>query len=266
MTHQKATLNIGDKSWDFPIHHASIGPDVLDISTLYKETGAFTFDPGFTSTASCQSDITFIDGDTGVLLYRGYAIKELAKKGDFLEVCYLLLHGELPTKDQGEIFRSTIMNHRIVDKNMSKFYSGLPPDANPMSMMCGVVGALSALYQEEIDILNEDDRMLACNHLIAKIPTLAAMTYKHSLGEDFVSPRNDLDYTSNFLYMCFSDVSKQYTVNPVLARAMDKIFILHADHEQNASTSTVRLAGSSGANPFACIASGIACLWGAAHG
>ncbi len=262
----RAILKIGDQSWDFPIYHASIGPRVVDIASLYKQTGIFTFDSGFTSTASCESRITFIDGDKGTLLYRGYAIDELAEKWDFLETCYLLLHGELPDKSQAKVFRENISKHNTLPEQLHNFYTGFDRDAHPMSMMCGVVWALSANYHNSMDISDASDRMLACMRLIAKIPTLAAMTYRHHIGEEFVSPRGDLDYASNFLYMCFSGESKEYSVNPIIARAMDKIFTLHADHEQNASTSTVRLAGSSGANPFACIAWGIACLWGAAHG
>ena len=266
MANDKATLNIGDKSWDFSVRQASVGPDIIDITTLYKETGAFTFDPGFTSTASCESDITFIDGDEGVLLHRGYAIDELADKGDFLETCYLLLYGELPTKAEGDAFRDRVTNHTMVHEQMNKFYTGFRRDAHPMAIMCGVVGALSAFYHDSTDISDENQRMIASMRMIAKMPTLAAMAHKYHTGQPFVYPRNDLDYASNFLHMCFAVPTEEYKVNPVLARAMDKIFTLHADHEQNASTSTVRLAGSSGANPFACIAAGIACLWGPAHG
>ncbi len=266
MANDKATLNIGDKSWDFSIRQASVGPDIIDITTLYKETGAFTFDPGFTSTASCESDITFIDGDEGVLLHRGYAIDELADKGDFLETCYLLLYGELPTQAEGDAFRQRVTMHTMVHEQMNKFYTGFRRDAHPMAIMCGVVGALSAFYHDSTDISDEKQRMVASMRMIAKMPTLAAMAHKYHTGQPFVYPRNDLDYASNFLHMCFAVPTEEYKVNPVLARAMDKIFTLHADHEQNASTSTVRLAGSSGANPFACIAAGIACLWGPAHG
>ena len=266
MANDKATLNIGDKSWDFSVRQASVGPDIIDITTLYKETGAFTFDPGFTSTASCESDITFIDGDEGVLLHRGYAIDELADKGDFLETCYLLLYGELPTKAEGDAFRQRVTMHTMVHEQMNKFYTGFRRDAHPMAIMCGVVGALSAFYHDSTDISDENQRMVASLRMIAKMPTLAAMAHKYHTGQPFVYPRNDLDYASNFLHMCFAVPTEEYKVNPVLARAMDKIFTLHADHEQNASTSTVRLAGSSGANPFACIAAGIACLWGPAHG
>ena len=266
MANDKATLSIGDKSWDFSVRQASVGPDIIDIGSLYKETGAFTFDPGFTSTASCESDITFIDGDEGVLLHRGYAIDELADKGDFLETCYLLLYGELPNKEEGDSFRHRVTMHTMVHEQMNKFYTGFRRDAHPMAIMCGVVGALSAFYHDSTDISDEKQRMVASLRMIAKMPTLAAMAHKYHTGQPFVYPRNDLDYASNFLHMCFAVPTEEYKVNPVLARAMDKIFTLHADHEQNASTSTVRLAGSSGANPFACIAAGIACLWGPAHG
>jgi citrate synthase len=266
MANDKATLSIGDKSWDFSVRQASVGPDIIDITTLYKETGAFTFDPGFTSTASCESDITFIDGDEGMLLHRGYAIDELADKGDFLETCYLLLYGELPTQAEGDAFRQRVTMHTMVHEQMNRFYTGFRRDAHPMAIMCGVVGALSAFYHDSTDISDENQRMIASLRMIAKMPTLAAMAHKYHTGQPFVYPRNDLDYASNFLHMCFAVPTEEYKVNPVLARAMDKIFTLHADHEQNASTSTVRLAGSSGANPFACIAAGIACLWGPAHG
>jgi len=266
MANDKATLNIGDKTWEFSMRQASVGPEIIDIGALYKETGAFTFDPGFTSTASCESDITFIDGDEGVLLHRGYAIDELADKGDFLETCYLLLYGELPTKAEGDAFRHRVTHHTMVHEQVNRFFTGFRRDAHPMAIMCGVVGALSAFYHDSTDISDENQRMVASLRMIAKMPTLAAMAYKYHVGQPFVYPRNDLDYASNFLHMCFAVPAEEYKVNPVLARAMDKIFILHADHEQNASTSTVRLAGSSGANPFACIAAGIACLWGPAHG
>ena len=262
---ETATLNIKEKNWDFSVYKGTIGPDIIDITSLYKETGMFTFDPGFTSTASCQSNITFIDGDKGVLLHRGYAIDELADKGNFLETCYLLLYGELPTKAQSEAFSEHITKHTMVHEQMHNFYTGFRRDAHPMAIMCGVVGGLSAFYHNP-DANSSDEHMLACTRMIAKMPTLAAMAYKHHIGQPFVSPRNDLDYASNFLHMCFAVPTEEYKVNPVIARAMDKIFTLHADHEQNASTSTVRLAGSSGANPFASISSGIACLWGAAHG
>ncbi len=266
MAKDKATLSIGDNSWDFPIYGASVGPDVIDITALYKETGCFTYDPGFTSTAACDSDITFIDGGKGVLLHRGYPIEQLAEKGDFLETCYLLLHGELPNNTQSEEFNASITNHTMVHEQMNRFFTGFRRDAHPMAIMCGVVGALSAFYHDSTDISDEQQRYFATIRMIAKMPTIAAMAYKYHAGQPFVYPRNDLDYAANFLHMCFSVPCEEYKVNPVLSRAMDTIFILHADHEQNASTSTVRLAGSSGANPFACIAAGIACLWGPAHG
>lgn len=266
MTDKKATLNFEGKSYDFPVYSPSVGPDVIDISTLYGTTGAFTFDPGFTSTASCESDITYIDGGKGVLLHRGYPIEQLAEKGDFLETCYLLLYGELPTKAQGDDFRERVTNHTMVHDQMQRLFAGFRRDAHPMAIMCGVVGALSAFYHDSTDISDENQRMIASLRMIAKMPTIAAMAYKYHIGQPFVYPDNKLDYASNFLKMCFSVPAEEYKVNPVLAKAMDTIFILHADHEQNASTSTVRLAGSSGANPFACIAAGIACLWGPAHG
>ena len=266
MANDKATLSIGENSWDFPVRQASVGPDIIDITTLYRETDCFTFDPGFTSTASCESDITFIDGGEGVLLHRGYQIDELAEKGDFLETCYLLLYGELPTQAESDEFRRRVTYHTMVHEQMSRFFTGFRRDAHPMAIMCGVVGAMSAFYHDSTDISDPNQRMVASLRLIAKMPTIAAMAYKYHVGQPFVYPRNELDYASNFLQMCFAVPSEEYTVNPVLAKAMDRIFILHADHEQNASTSTVRLAGSSGANPFACIAAGIACLWGPAHG
>ncbi|MEO0909595.1 MAG: citrate synthase [Pseudomonadota bacterium] len=266
MANDKATLSIGENSWDFPVRQASVGPDIIDITTLYRETDCFTFDPGFTSTASCESDITFIDGGEGVLLHRGYQIDELAEKGDFLETCYLLLYGELPTQAESDEFRRRVTYHTMVHEQMSRFFTGFRRDAHPMAIMCGVVGAMSAFYHDSTDISDPNQRMIASLRLIAKMPTIAAMAYKYHVGQPFVYPRNELDYASNFLQMCFAVPSEEYTVNPVLAKAMDRIFILHADHEQNASTSTVRLAGSSGANPFACIAAGIACLWGPAHG
>ena len=262
----KSTLTLGDKTVDFAVRHGTIGPDVIDIATLYKHTGAFTYDPGFTSTASCESKITYIDGDIGMLLHRGYPIEQLAEKGDFLETCYLLLYGELPTAAQKKDFDARVTNHTMVHEQMMKFFSGYRRDAHPMAVMVGTVGALAAFYHDSTDITDEHQRMVASMRLIAKMPTIAAMTYKYHVGQPFVYPKNDLDYAANFLRMCFAVPCEEYVVNPVLARAMDRIFILHADHEQNASTSTVRLAGSSGANPFACIAAGIACLWGPAHG
>ena len=266
MTDKKATLTIGKDSWDFPVLSGSLGPDVIDISSLYKQTDHFTLDPGFTSTASCFSDITYIDGDKGLLAYRGYPIEELADDGDFLETCYLLLYGELPNASQKETFDNQITRHTMLHEQMIRLYSGFRRDAHPMAIMVGVVGALSAFYHDSTDISDERQRMIASMRMIAKMPTIAAMAYKYSVGQPFVYPSNDLDYSSNFLRMCFEVPSEEYNPNPVFAKAMDRIFTLHADHEQNASTSTVRLAGSSGANPFACIAAGIACLWGPAHG
>ena len=266
MESKKATLTFGSESIDLPVRSGTIGPDVIDIAPLYKTTGAFTFDPGFTSTAACESAITFIDGDKGVLLHRGYPIEQLAEHGDFLETCYLLLYGELPTKAQKEDFDHRISRHTMVHEQMQFLFRGFRRDAHPMAVMVGVVGALSAFYHDSTDISDPYQRMIASMRMIAKIPTIAAMAYKYSIGQPFVYPQNNLDYASNFLRMCFAVPCEDYKVNPVLARAMDQIFILHADHEQNASTSTVRLAGSSGANPFACIAAGIACLWGPAHG
>lgn len=266
MTDRKATLNFEGKEYDFPVRSGTLGPDVIDISALYKNTDAFTFDPGFTSTASCDSDITFIDGDKGVLLHRGYPIEQLANEGDFLEVCYLLLHGDLPSPEQKKDFDNRVTNHTMVHEQMSRFFTGFRRDAHPMAVLCGCVGAMSSFYHDSTDITDPHQRMVASMRMIAKLPTLAAMAYKYHVGQPFVYPKNDLDYASNFLRMCFAVPCEDYHVNPILARAMDRIFILHADHEQNASTSTVRLAGSSGANPFACIAAGIACLWGPAHG
>ncbi|MGQ0672473.1 MAG: citrate synthase [Hyphomicrobium sp.] len=261
-----AQLSTGGKSLDLPVRSGAIGPDVIDIGTVYRDTGCFTYDPGFTSTANCSSRITYIDGDKGELLYRGYPIDQLAENSNFLAVCYLLLNGELPTNDEFRNFRKTITNHTMVHEQMTRFYTGFRRDAHPMAVMVGVVGALSAFYHDSTDINNGDHRVIATNRMIAKMPTIAAMAYKYSIGQPFIYPRNDLDYTSNFLQMCFAIPCEPYVVNPIMARALDRIFILHADHEQNASTSTVRLAGSSGANPFACIAAGIACLWGPAHG
>jgi citrate synthase len=260
------TLTVGNKSWDFPIHEGSIGPDVIDIAKLYAESGMFTYDPGFTSTASCDSKITYIDGDAGILLYRGFPIEQLAEHGDFLETCYLLLYGELPTATQKADFDNLVIRHTMVHEQMSRFFQGFRRDAHPMAVMTGSVGALSAFYHDLTDISDPHQRMMASIRMIAKMPTLAAMAYKYSIGQPFIYPKNDLNFSSNFLRMCFAVPCEEYKPNPVLARAMDRIFILHADHEQNASTSTVRLAGSSGANPFACIAAGIACLWGPAHG
>ncbi|MCW5696622.1 MAG: citrate (Si)-synthase [Bauldia sp.] len=262
----KATLTIGDETWEFNVRKGTLGPDVIDIGALYKDTGRFTYDPGFTSTAPCDSKITFIDGDAGVLLYRGYPIEQLAEHGDFTETCYLLLYGELPTAKQKADFDRRVTYHTMVHEQMMRFYTGFRRDAHPMAVMVGVVGAMSAFYHDSIDISDPHQRMVASLRLLAKMPTIAAMAYKYHIGQPFVYPLNALDYASNFLRMCFAVPAEDYVVNPVLARAIDRIFILHADHEQNASTSTVRLAGSSGANPFACIAAGIACLWGPAHG
>ena len=266
MADHTSTLNVNGKEHAFAVRSGTIGPDVIDISKLYAETGMFTFDPGFTSTAACESAITFIDGDAGVLLHRGYPIDQLAENGDFLETCYLLLYGELPTAAQKADFDHRVSRHTMVHEQMSKFFSGFRRDAHPMAVVCGVVGALSAFYHDSTDISDEYQRMVASLRMIAKLPTIAAMAHKYSVGQPFVYPTNSLSYSANFLKMCFAVPCEDYVVNPVLARAMDQIFILHADHEQNASTSTVRLAGSSGANPFACIAAGIACLWGPAHG
>lgn len=261
-----AKLSSLGKDYDFGIHEGTVGPSVIDVSSLYGQTGQFTYDPGFTSTASCKSEITFIDGEEGVLLHRGYPIEQLADQGNFIETCYLLLNGELPNAAQLEEFEGAITNHTMLHEQMNRFFHGFRRDAHPMAIMVGVVGALSAFYHDSTDVNDAEQRKIASRRLIAKIPTIAAMAYKYSIGQPFVYPRNDLDYASNFLNMCFSVPCEETKVNPVLARAMDRIFILHADHEQNASTSTVRLAGSSGANPFACVAAGIACLWGPSHG
>jgi citrate synthase len=266
MSDSKATLSIGNEQWDFEVMHGTLGPSVVDISSLYGRSGRFTYDPGFTSTGSCASDITYIDGDEGILLYRGYPIDQLAEHGDFLETCYLLLYGDLPTKTQKADFDNRITRHTMIHEQMSRFFTGFRRDAHPMAIMVGVVGALSAFYHDSTDISDPYQRMVASHRMIAKMPTIAAMAFKYSIGQPFMYPKNDLDFASNFLRMCFAVPCEEYVVNPVLSRAMDRIFILHADHEQNASTSTVRLAGSSGANPFACIAAGIACLWGPAHG
>ena len=263
---KSATLSVDGKEPHLPVRSGTIGPDVIDVTRLYRETGCFTYDPGFTSTANCSSKITYIDGDDGVLLYRGYPIDELAEGSNFMEVCYLLLHGELPTKDQFEEFENTITRHTMVHEQMTRFFTGFRRDAHPMAIMVGTVGALSAFYHDSTDINDPQQRMIASHRMIAKIPTIAAMAFKYSIGQPFIYPRNDLDYTSNFLQMCFAVPCEPYRIDPVLSKALDRIFILHADHEQNASTSTVRLASSSGANPFACIAAGIACLWGPAHG
>jgi citrate synthase len=268
MTDKKRTakLILDDKELDLPMYSPSAGPDVIDITKLYAEGKVFTYDPGFTSTASCDSTITFIDGGLGKLQYRGYSIEDLAEKSHYLEVCYLLLYGDLPSKEQLDEFEARITGHTMLHDQMLHLFRGFRRDAHPMSIMCGVVGALSAFYHDSTDITDVNQRETASIRMIAKIPTIAAYAYKYSIGQPFVYPRNDLDYASNFLRMCFAVPAEEYQVNPVLAKAMDRIFTLHADHEQNASTSTVRLAGSSGANPFACIAAGIACLWGPAHG
>ena len=263
---ETAKIEIAGKTHDFPVMHGTIGPDVVDISKLYAETGTFTFDPGFTSTASCKSTITYIDGDAGILLYRGYPIEELATNGDFLETCYLLYYGELPTAEQRKKFVYDITHHTMIHEQMAMMFRGFRRDAHPMAVMVAMVGALSAFYHDSTDITDPRQREIASHRMIAKLPTIAAMTYKYHIGQPFVYPRNNLSYAANFLQMCFAVPCEDYVVNEVLARAMDRIFVLHADHEQNASTSTVRLAGSSGANPFACIAAGIACLWGPAHG
>ncbi|MCG8536740.1 MAG: citrate synthase [Pseudomonadales bacterium] len=265
MTEKSAQLTIGDSKLDLPIYSGTIGPDVVDVGQLTGQ-GVFTYDPGFVSTAACESKITYIDGGQGILLHRGYPIDQLAEHSDYLEVCYLLLYGELPSAAEKEKFVNTVHNHTMLHEQLRNFYQGFRRDAHPMAIMCGVVGALSAFYHDSLEISDERDREVAAFRLIAKMPTMAAMCYKYSLGQPFMYPRNDLNYSENFLYMMFGVPCEEYEVNPVLAKAMDKIFILHADHEQNASTSTVRLAGSSGANPFACIAAGIAALWGPAHG
>ena len=260
------TDNSTGKSYEFPIIEGSVGPKVIDVRKLYADTDYFTYDPGFTSTGSCESKITFIDGDEGILLYRGYPIDELANHSDFPEVCYLLLYGELPTKEQKDKFEHDVTYHTMLHDQINNFFRGFRRDSHPMAIMCGVVGALSAFYHDSLDINDPWHRMVASYRLLAKMPTIAAQAYKYSIGQPFVYPRNDLRYSENFLHMLFANPAEDYVVNPVLANAMDKILILHADHEQNASTSTVRLAGSSGANPFACIAAGIASLWGPAHG
>ncbi len=266
MSDAPATLKFGDKDIGMPVLSGSVGPDVIDIRKLYAQTGAFTYDPGFTSTASCQSAITYIDGEEGILLHRGYPIDQLAEQSSFPEVSYLLLHGELPSKAELDKFTYTISRHTMVHEQLAMFFRGFRRDAHPMAIMCGVVGALSAFYHDSADITDPQQRLIASHRLIAKMPTLAAMAHKYSVGQPFMHPDNRLSYTGNFLRMTFGVPAEPYVVNPIIERAMDRIFILHADHEQNASTSTVRLAGSSGANPFACIAAGIACLWGPAHG
>ncbi|MEX0970912.1 MAG: citrate synthase [Paracoccaceae bacterium] len=261
-----AKLSFGGKTLDLPMQSPTAGPDVIDIRKLYAQGDVFTYDPGFTSTAACESAITYIDGDKGELLYRGYPIDQLAEKSHFLEVCYLLLYGELPDTPKLDDFVSRVTNHTMLHEQMHFFYRGFRRDAHPMAIICGVQGAMSSFYHDSTDINDAWQREVATIRMIAKMPTIAAWAYKYSVGQPFIYPRNDLDYASNFLQMCFAVPSEDFVVNPILSRAMDRIFTLHADHEQNASTSTVRLAGSSGANPFACIAAGIACLWGPAHG
>ena len=261
-----ARLIAGNEEHGFPIVTGTVGPDVIDIRKLYAETGMFTYDPGFTSTASCESALTYIDGDEGVLLHRGYPIGQLAEDSSFMEVCYLMLNGELPDQRELDDFSHTITRHTMLHEQLSTFYRGFRRDAHPMAIMCGVVGALSAFYHDSTDISDPVHRRISSHRLIAKMPTIAAMAFKYSVGQPFVYPDNSLSYTGNFLRMTFGVPAEPYVVNPVVERALDRIFILHADHEQNASTSTVRLAGSSGANPFACVAAGIACLWGPAHG
>ena len=265
-TQRSATLTVDGKGVDLPIYSGAIGPEVIDIRQLYAKTGMFTFDPGFMSTAACKSSITYIDGDAGVLLYRGYPIEQLAHQCDFLEVAYLILKGELPNPEQKKEFDKIIQSHTMVHEQLTRFYSGFRRDAHPMAVMVGVVGALSAFYHDAMDISDQYHRDISAHRLIAKLPTIVAMAYQYNAGQPFMYPRNDLSYTANFMHMMFGTPCEKYEPNPVLVRALDRILSLHADHEQNASTSTVRLAGSSGANPFACISSGIACLWGPAHG
>ncbi len=262
----QAKFSIGAANVELPILKGTMGPEVVDIRKLYAATDTFTYDPGFTSTASCESKITYIDGDAGVLLHRGYPIDELAEQSSFLEVCHLLLHGELPTADEFAKFDRNITYHTMLHEQFDRFFQGFRRDAHPMAIMVGAVGALSAFYHDSTNVDDPEQRMISAHRLIAKMPTIAARAFKYSQGQPFVHPRNDLSYAENFLRMCFSVPAEDWKPNPVLTKAMDRIFILHADHEQNASTSTVRLAGSSGANPFACIAAGIACLWGPAHG
>ncbi len=265
-TGKKATLTLNDQQIDLPIYSGTLGPDVIDVKDVLA-SGHFTFDPGFMATAACESKITYIDGDKGILLHRGYPIDQLAEQADYLEVCYLLLNGELPNAAQKAEFESLVTNHTMVHEQLAKFYQGFRRDAHPMAVMCGVVGALSAFYHDGLDVNDPKHREITAIRLIAKIPNIAAMSYKYTIGQPFMYPRNDLSYAENFLYMMFATpADRDYKVNPVLAKAMDRIFTLHADHEQNASTSTVRLAGSTGANPYACIAAGIAALWGPAHG
>ena len=263
---EAAHITLDGVTKDYPVLSGSVGPEVVDIRKMYAQTGRFTYDPGFTSTASCESKLTYIDGDAGILLHRGYPIDQLAEQSSFLETAYLLLNGELPSKAEHDNFKYTISRHTMVHEQLATFYRGFRRDAHPMAIMCGVVGALSAFYHDSTDIHDPQQRVIASHRLIAKMPTLAAMAYKYSIGQPFLYPDNSLSYTGNFLRMTFGVPAENYVIDPIIEDALDKIFILHADHEQNASTSTVRLAGSSGANPFACIAAGIACLWGPAHG
>ena len=265
-TEKDASAVISGTGYDLPMRKGTLGPVVVDVSTLYRDTGHFTYDPGFTSTASCESKITFIDFDKGIVLYRGYPIEQLAEHSTFLETCYLLLYGELPTAKQYEAFENSIVKHTMVHEQLIRFYSGFRRDAHPMAVMVGVAGALSAFYHDSIDIKDPAQREMASIRMIAKMPTIAAMAYKYSIGQPFIYPRNELQYSANFLHMCFAVPSEECAVDPALASAMRQFFILHADHEQSASTATVRLAGSSGANPYACISAGIACLWGPVHG
>ena len=262
----KVTINIGDKNYEYSVIDGSVGPSVVDLRSFYSDTGMFTYDPGFTSTGSCESKITFIDGENGILLHRGYPIEQLAEKCNFEEVAYLLLHSELPNTEEKLSFEHDLTYHSMLHEQIHNFFSGFRRDAHPMAIMCGVVGALSAFYHDSLDITNPEHRKISSYRLISKMPTIAAWAYKYSLGQPFIYPRNDLGYAQNFLHMMFATPCEETQISPVLAKAMNRILILHADHEQNASTSTVRLAGSSGANPFACIAAGIASLWGPAHG
>lgn len=264
---EKAVLTMPDgKSYEFPIYKGTIGPDVIDIKTLYSQTGAFTFDPGFMSTSSCKSKITYIDGDNGILLYRGYPIEQLAEKSSFLEVAYLIINGELPTQEQFSEYENLVRRHTMIHEQLARLYQGFRRDAHPMAVMVGVVGALSAFFHDSLDLNDPFMRKIAAVRLVAKLPTIAAMAYKYNRGEPFMYPRNNLSYVENFMHMMFGTPCEEYKPNPILVRALERILILHADHEQNASTSTVRVAGSSGANPFACISAGITCLWGPAHG
>ena len=265
MANKKATLRIEDKTIELDIRAGTLGPDVIDVSSLFKD-GYFTYDPGFNSTAACESKITYIDGDKGILLHRGYPIQQLASESNYLEVCYLLLNGELPNNEQYDTFCKDVSHHTMVHEQIRNFYNGFRRDAHPMAIMVGVVGALSAFYHDTLDIKSPEHRAMSALRLIAKMPTIAAMSYKYSIGQPFMSPRNQFSYAENFLHMMFGIPSEEATPNSIIARALDRIFILHADHEQNASTSTVRLAGSTGANPFACISAGIGALWGPAHG